>query len=208
MKAWFKQRPHLKVTAIEKSAGVPAKTLVNHIGPRGASLKAEHREKIVEVLKLYGFGYSKAPAKKVAPDKPPKKSGTKKKESAPKDFTYTLCINYWFEWYKEQHGEKYAWDATAGTNVKGIIKKLQDKANDKGSNVTPIIILDAFKWLLSRVKEDEWLMNHCEPRHVNQNFNNLIVKKHGKSKPASATEITDTDILTYAANAAKTNSGG
>lgn len=55
MKAWFKDRPHLKLSSIESSADVPPKSLDNYLKGR-RPLKDEHRQKIVEVLKLYGYG--------------------------------------------------------------------------------------------------------------------------------------------------------
>jgi len=194
LKQYFDTHPCLKVASVEKAAGIAPRTLMHYLKGR-RELSEQSRERVIEVVKEYGYVPFKVQEtnhvplkvhdsepvpfkvhvpKKVHDDVPKKVQATN-----PSTESFKMCLDVWLEWYESEQGEKYDVDGVAGKSLKHIIKKLTTKCKQKGADPTPENITDAFKWLLTRVKEDDWIMQNCQLRHINQNFNKLIAKRNG-----------------------------
>ena len=213
MKAYFDTHPCLNLSAVEKAAGIPAKDLRRHLsGARDMS--AEKLAKVKAVIVNYGFvpivgqvlqsgptlgqTIESVPivgqGEKSGPSSGQTPKASKKDEDAPKNFTFTLCINIWFEWHKKEKGEKPHFSKVDGAAIKMIITALEGKAKDKGADITPKSISEAFAWLLDRVKQDAWMFANADLKTINSKFNILITKKNG----TATANISDDQLIAEA----------
>jgi len=166
--------------------------MLDHYLKGRRKLKPEQEKAVEKILSLYGYGATE-PAEEVEvveivpePDPPKPKNSKKKKpakpkeESAPKNFTYTLCVDAWMVFYEKEKGESYTFKAVDGAKIKSLIKSIEQKMRQKGTDTTPRKVRETFVYFLSLVKKVDWIYKGLDLNIIDSKFN-VIIAHNGKS---------------------------
>lgn len=212
LKDYFNTHPCLNLSAVEKAAGVPAKSLRRFLsGVR--DLSVEHEKKLMVVVVEYGFGPKLGQEKKSGPKvgqaapskaKARPKIGPKKKK--PSTEIFNACKESFNAWYLERKDMEYDFTAACAGSLSSIIRKLTTKAEQKGAEGTPEEILNGFNFVLERVDANNWILENADLKLINSKFNQLIAKQNGKSTSLPTVDDIKAEVARRSAARANANS--